>query len=83
MNIINITQPGHQFYPGQVVMRVTPDGGGSVVTITGSGSGPNPVWNDVVGYLFFWVDGFKSIYRTRRAGRLSIKEGAEFKCEQF
>ena len=53
MTITNVTQSGHQFYPGNVVMQVTPNGDGSVITITGTGSGPNPIQNDIIGYLFF------------------------------
>jgi hypothetical protein len=54
MTITNTTLPTHQFYPGQVVIQVSPSAGDtSVVTITGTGSGNDPEFNDFVGYLFF------------------------------
>ena len=54
MTIINVTQVGHQFYPGQVVIQVLPQpGASSDILITGTGYGPNAGENDVVGHLFF------------------------------
>ena len=53
LTITNTTLPGHQFYPGQVIINVTPALIGSVITITGTGSGRNPIYNDAVGYGYF------------------------------
>jgi hypothetical protein len=53
MTIVNTTLPTHTFYPGSVVIHVTPQGTGSIISITGTGSGANGYLNDVVGYAFF------------------------------
>lgn len=53
MTIVNTTRPGHAFYPGSVTMQVSPQGSGSLIQITGTGTGPNPYLNDLVGYLYF------------------------------
>jgi RHS repeat-associated protein len=54
MTITNITQFGHQFYPGSVTIRVVPEPGNSAdIVIDGTGSGPEAIINDVVGYAFF------------------------------
>lgn len=52
--ITNTTLPGHVFYPGRVVIQVDPaSGGGSNITITGTGVGDNPGFNNAVGIGFF------------------------------
>jgi len=51
--ITNTTSPTHEFYPGTVVIQVDPSGGGSVITITGTGTSSDPLFNDAVGLLFF------------------------------
>lgn len=55
LTIVNITLPGHQFYPGQVTIQVNPgpSGHGSIIGITGTGTGPDPWLNDIIGKLFF------------------------------
>jgi hypothetical protein len=54
MTLVNTTLEGHQFYPGSVTFQVAPlSGGGSSITVTGTGTGNNPEWNDVVGLAFF------------------------------
>lgn len=55
LTIVNRTLYGHQFYPGTVTIQVTPGplGYGSIIDITGQGSGSNPVWNDLVGIAYF------------------------------
>jgi hypothetical protein len=54
MTITNTTLPTHQFYPGSVTFQVAPlPGGGSSIAITGTGTGNDPVLNDVVGLAFF------------------------------
>jgi hypothetical protein len=53
MTIVNTTLPGHTFYPGTVTIQVTPMGTGSNIDITGTGTGDDPIGNDIVGYLFF------------------------------
>ena len=53
--ITNTTLPGHMFYPGTVVIQVTPSAGDtSNITITGTGTGNDPGFNDLVGEIFFW-----------------------------
>lgn len=53
--IVNTTLEGHQFYPGTVTWQVSsgPGGHGSMITVTGTGSGPNPMWNNMVGLAYF------------------------------
>lgn len=53
--IINTTLDGHEFHPGTVTWQVTPGqfGIGSTITVTGVGTGPNPVRNNLIGYTFF------------------------------
>lgn len=53
LTIVNTTVPGHVFYPGTVTIQVTPSAGGSQITITGSGTGDYPEFNDLVGELVF------------------------------
>jgi RHS repeat-associated protein len=53
LTITNTTQQGHQFDPGQVVINVTPAPIGSVITVTGTGTGGNPYFNDAIGYAYF------------------------------
>ena len=54
MTITNITQQGHQFYPGSVTFQVIPEAGNtSDILVTGTGTGPNPIENDVIGLAFF------------------------------
>jgi len=53
MTIVNTTLPGHVFYPGTVTISVTPAPDGSVIQITGTGTGADPLFNDIVGNLFF------------------------------
>lgn len=53
MTIVNTTNPGHVFYPGTVVIQVTPSGSGSDITITGTGTGSFADFNDVLGELIF------------------------------
>lgn len=53
MTIVNTTLPGHVFYPGSVTIQVTPDQSGSVIQITGTGTGADPFLNDVIGELYF------------------------------
>lgn len=52
--IINQTLPGHSFHPGTVTIRVSSLGSaGSLINIVGTGTGPNPTRNNVIGYAFF------------------------------
>ncbi|MDQ3287240.1 MAG: hypothetical protein M3Q42_03075 [Pseudomonadota bacterium] len=51
--IVNTTRPGHQYHRGEVTWQVDPAGTGSVITVTGTGAGPNPAQNIAVGYLLF------------------------------
>ncbi len=54
MTIVNTTLPTHSFYPGTVVIQVTPSGSnGSIINITGTGTSSDPLINDAVGLLFF------------------------------
>jgi len=55
MTIVNTTLPGHQFYPGNVTLHVTPVpfGLGSIISVIGTGTGAHPIWNDAIGLLFF------------------------------
>jgi len=55
MTITNITQEGHQFHPGTVTWQVTPGpmGHGSMISVIGTGTGPNPRFNEQIGYAFF------------------------------
>lgn len=52
--IVNRTLPGHDFYNGRVILNVaelTPKT--SRITIIGTGTGPDPAFNEEVGRLFF------------------------------
>lgn len=53
--IVNTTLEGHQFYPGTVTWQVTPGpfGVGSEISVSGTGTGPNPMWNNFIGMNFF------------------------------
>ena len=52
--IINTTLPGHTFYPGTVIMQVSPlSSNWSRVTIVGIGTGDNPTINNIIGLAFF------------------------------
>jgi RHS repeat-associated protein len=52
--IVNTTLQGHLFYPGTVNIQVDAlSGGGSQITITGTGTGDFATLNDVVGNLWF------------------------------
>ncbi|WP_338445659.1 RHS repeat-associated core domain-containing protein [Pelagerythrobacter marensis] len=52
--ITNVTGPDHRFHPGRVEIRVNDLGGGySSINITGTGSGDNPTFNNLVGALIF------------------------------
>lgn len=52
--IVNTTLQGHIFFPGEVNIRVDAlSGGGSQITITGTGSGNFATFNDIVGNLWF------------------------------
>lgn len=55
LTIVNATLLGHEFNPGTVTIQVTPGpfGIGSVISVTGTGTGPNPVKNDLYGIAFF------------------------------
>lgn len=54
VTITNVTQQGHQFYPGSVTFQVIPEAGNaSDILVTGTGTGPNPIENDVIGLPFF------------------------------
>jgi RHS repeat-associated protein len=54
MTITNITQRGHQFYPGQVTIQIIPTGPEtSDIDVVGTGRGPDARWNDAIGYAFF------------------------------
>jgi hypothetical protein len=53
MTIVNTTLPGHIFYPGTVTWQVSPMGTGSVIDVTGTGTGAHPYFNDLVGEVFF------------------------------
>jgi RHS repeat-associated protein len=54
MTITNTTLPTHQFFPGSVTFQVNPlAGGGSQITITGTGTSNDPEFNDLVGLAFF------------------------------
>ena len=52
-SITNITQSTHEFYPGTVNIKVSPDRIGSIIDVEGVGTGSNPLWNDFLGYAFF------------------------------
>ena len=58
MNITNTTLPGHKFYPGTVNIQVSSYSNsiGSQITITGTGTGNDAYFNDVVGYAWFGSD---------------------------
>ena len=53
--IVNTTLPGHQFHPGTVTWQVTPGpfGVGAMITVSGTGTGPNPMLNNLFGYALF------------------------------
>ena len=53
--IINTTLDEHQFHNGSVTWQVTPGpfGRGSLITVTGRGTGPNPIKNNLYGIAFF------------------------------
>lgn len=53
--LVNTTRPGHRYYPGDVTWQVEPGpfGVGSMITITGIGTGLHSVENIAVGHLFF------------------------------
>tara|TARA_Y100001933_G_scaffold21559_1_gene18400 strand:+ start:1387 stop:2229 length:843 start_codon:yes stop_codon:yes gene_type:complete len=52
--ITNGTRPGHRFHPETVQIRVNDLGGGySSINITGTGSGDDPTFNNLVGGLIF------------------------------
>lgn len=52
--IINRTLPDHMFHPGMVEISVRDLGGGySSINITGTGSGNNPTFNNLIGSLIF------------------------------
>jgi len=52
--IVNTTLPGHEFYPGKVTIQVDPTGSdSSTITITGTGIGKYPLFNDAAGYVIF------------------------------
>jgi hypothetical protein len=54
MTIINTTLPGHAFYRGTVTIHVSPAvNNTSDITITGVGTGQEPLVNDIVGLAFF------------------------------
>jgi hypothetical protein len=57
MTIVNIAQPGHRYYPGTVVLQVTPQpNNSSVISVIGEGSGAHATENDIVGLLWFGWD---------------------------
>ena len=53
--IINQTLDEHDYHRGSVTIRVTPINGGrwSVIRIRGTGTGPNPLENELAGFAFF------------------------------
>ncbi len=54
MTILNVTRPGHIFYPGTVSINVAPLGNiTSTISIVGTGSGDYVELNDIVGQAFF------------------------------
>jgi RHS repeat-associated protein len=57
MTITNTTLPTHIFYPGTVVIQVAPYsddlGNSSLITVTGTGTGNYPEFNDLVGEFIF------------------------------
>ena len=54
MTITNTTLPGHMFYPGSVVIQVDPSAGDtSVITVTGTGTGNDPGFNELAGQIIF------------------------------
>jgi RHS repeat-associated protein len=59
MTIVNVTRPGHAFYPGSVAIVVRPLGEEtSVLAIVGTGTGPNPKLNEFLGKSFFGPTAF-------------------------
>jgi len=54
MTITNTTLLGHVFYPGTVKINVDSLGPtSSTITYNGTGNSSSPIWNDIVGYLYF------------------------------
>ena len=54
LRIVNVTQLGHRYYPGDVTWTVTPiSNGGSLISVVGTGSGNHSFENRQVGGLFF------------------------------
>ena len=50
MTIVNVAQPGHRYYPGTVVLQVTPQpNNSSVISVIGEGSGAHATEDDIVG----------------------------------
>jgi len=51
--IVNVTQPGHTFHPGEVTWQVESAWIGSTITVTGTGTGRNPNLNNLTGMMLF------------------------------
>lgn len=65
--IVNTTLDGHIFYPGDVTIHVEASrGGGSEITITGTGTGNFATFNDVVGNIWFGTAANQSAFVCHR-----------------
>lgn len=65
--IVNTTLDGHIFYPGDVTIHVgATSGGGSEITITGTGTGSFAMFNDIVGYIWFGTAANQSAFVCHR-----------------
>jgi hypothetical protein len=57
MTIVNVTQQGHRYYPGVVVLQVEPQPNNtSVISVVGLGTGAHGIENDIVGLGWFGWD---------------------------
>jgi hypothetical protein len=57
LTITNYTERGHIFYPGKVVIQVIPEPNNtSDISIVGTGTGPDPLLNEVTGLAWFGLD---------------------------
>jgi len=56
--IVNVALPGHRYYPGYVLIQVSPlSAQTSTTTITGQGTGAHAEENVIVGKWFFGLQG--------------------------
>lgn len=51
--LLNVAENGHVFYPGTVLTTVTSSGSGSVIDTVGAGTGDHPIFNNIVGAIYF------------------------------